>query len=59
MCRIASLFFLQSLIGSMSTDGCDFNNFGTQEVIKYLSSKARHKKENHAIQKEILGEHAP
>ena len=59
MCRIASLFFLQRLKGSMSGDARDFNNIETCTVIKafyFLQDKAP--KEIHAILTEILGEHA-
>ena len=34
MCRIASLFLLQRLKGSMSGDARDFNNIETRAVIK-------------------------
>jgi hypothetical protein len=37
MCRIASLFFLQRLKGSMSGDARDFNNNETRAVIKLFS----------------------
>jgi hypothetical protein len=57
MCRIASLFFLQRLKGSMSCDARDFNNIETRAVIIFfLQGKAP--KEIHAIL-ETLGEHAP
>jgi len=35
MCRIACLFFLQMLKGSMSGDARDFNNIETQDDIKF------------------------
>ena len=60
MCRIASLFLLQRLKGSMPGDARDFNNMETRAVIKFfffLQSKAP--KEIHAILIERLGEHAP
>ena len=60
MYRIASLFSLQRLKGSMSGDARDFNNFETRAVIKLffpLQSKAP--KEIHAILTETLEEHAP
>ena len=60
MCRIARLFLLQRLKGSMSGDARDFNNMETRAVIKFfffLQDKAP--KGIHAILKEILGEHAP
>jgi len=40
MCRIASLFLLQRLKGSMSGDARDFNNIETRAVIKSFSCKA-------------------
>ena len=36
MCRIASLFLLQRLKGSMSGDARDFNNMETRAVIKFF-----------------------
>ena len=36
MCRIASLFLLQRLKGSMSGDARDFNNIETRAVIKFF-----------------------
>ena len=59
MCRIASLFLLQRLKGSMSGDARDFNNIQTRAVIRFffpLQGKAP--KEIHAILIETLGEHA-
>ena len=59
MCRIASLFLLQTLKGSMSGDARDFNNTETRDVINFpppLQSKAP--KEVHANLIETLGEHA-
>jgi len=41
MCRIASLFLLQRLKGSMSGDARDFNNIQTRAVIKFFSTPAR------------------
>ena len=41
MCRIASLFLLQGLKGSMSGDARDFNNIETRAVIKFFFSLAR------------------
>jgi len=38
MCRIASLFFLQRLKGSMSGDPRDLNNMETRAVIKFFIS---------------------
>jgi hypothetical protein len=42
MCRIASLFLLQKLKGSMSGDANDFNNIEKRAVIKifFLQGKA-------------------
>ena len=60
MCRIASLFLLQRLKGSMSAYARDFNNIETRAVIKFFPScKARAPKEIHAILTKTLGEHAP
>ena len=52
MCRIASLFLLQRLKGSMSGDVRDFNNIEMRAVIEcfYLQGKAP--KEIHAILRE-------
>ena len=52
MCRIASLFLLKRLKGSMSGDARDFNNKETRAVIKL----SRRRKEIHAILTETLGE---
>jgi len=57
MCRIASLFVVQRLKGSMSGDARNFNNMETQAGTKFLQGKAP--KEIHAIVTETLGEHAP
>ena len=59
MCRIASLFLLQRLKGSMSGDALDFNNMETRAVIKFFFSARQGAEGNHAIQTETLGEHAP
>ena len=60
MCRIASLFLLQRLKGSMSGDARYFNNIEMRAVIKFfffLQGKAQ--KKIHAILTETLEEHAP
>ena len=60
MCRIASLFLLQRLKGSMSGDERNFNNTETRAVIKFfffLHGKAP--KEIHAVLIETLGKHEP
>jgi len=59
MCRIASLFLLQRLKGSMSGDARDFNNMETWAVIKFPPLQGKAPKEIHAILIETLGEHAP
>ena len=59
MCRIASLFLLQRLKGSMSGDARDFNNIETRAVIKFFLLQGKAPKEIHAILTETLGEHAP
>jgi len=60
MCRIASLFLLQRLKGSMSGEVRDFNNIETRAVIKFLFFlQGKAPKEIHAILAETLGEYAP
>ena len=59
MCRIASLFLLHRLQGSMSVDARDFNNIETRVVIKFFFLQGKAPKEIHAILTETLGEHAP
>jgi len=60
MCRIASLFVLQRLKGSMSGDARDFINIETRVVIKFFFSlQGKAPKETHAILKETLKDHAP
>ena len=60
MCRIASLFLLQRLKGSMAGDARDFINIEMQTVIWYFFSlQGKVLKEIHTILTETLGEHAP
>ena len=59
MCRIASLFVLQRLKGSMSGDACNFNNIEMCAVISFFFLQGKGQKEIHAILTEILQEHAP
>ena len=59
MCRIASLFLLQRLKGSMSGDARDLNNMETRVVIKFLFLQGKASKEIHVILRETLGKHAP
>jgi len=59
MCRIASLFLLQRLKGSMTGNTGDFNNMEMQAVIKFFLLQGKALKKIHAILKETLGEHAP
>jgi len=60
MCRIADLFLLQRLKGSMSADARDFNNMETRAVIKFFPPlQGKTPKEIYAILTETLGEHAP
>ena len=59
MCRIASLFFLQRLKGSMSGEAREFNNIETPAAIKFFFLQGKAPKEIHAILIETLGEHAP
>jgi len=58
MCRIASLFLLQRLKGSMSGDTRDFNNIETRAVIVFFL-QGKVPKKIHTILIETLGEHAP
>jgi hypothetical protein len=62
MCRIASLFLLQRLKGSISGDARDFNNIETRAVIKSPPPpppppppQGKAPKEIHAILIETLG----
>jgi len=60
MCRIASLFLLHWLKGSMSGDARDFNNMEMRSVIRFFFSlQGKALKEIHTILTETLGEHAP
>ena len=59
MCRIASVFLLQRLKGSMSDDARDFNNIETRVVINFFFLQGKAPKEIHDILTETLGEHAP
>jgi len=59
MCRIASLFLLPRLKGSMSGDALDFNNIETRAVKFFFFLHGKAPKEVHAILTETLGEHAP
>ena len=62
MCRIASLFLLHRLKGSMSVDARDFNNMETRAVkfffFKFFFLQGKAPKEIHAILTETLGEYA-
>jgi len=51
MCRIASIFLLQRLKGSMSGDARDFNNVEKRAVIKFIFLQGKAQKEDHAILK--------
>ena len=59
MCRIAILFLLQMLRGSMSGDNRDFNYIETRVVIKFFFLQGKAPKEIHAILTDILGEYTP
>ena len=60
MCRIASLFLLQRLKGSMSGDACDFNNIETRAVIKFfIFLQGKVPKEIQAILTETLSYFLP
>jgi hypothetical protein len=43
----------------MSSDVRDFNNIGTEAVIKFFFLQGKVPKKTHVILKRILGEHAP
>jgi len=58
MCRIASIFLLQRLKGSISGDARDFSNMETRAV-KFFFLQGKAPKEIHNILKETLGEHTP
>ena len=58
MCRIASLFLLHRLKGSMSGDARDFNMV-KQAVIKFFFLRSKATKEIHGILTETLGRYAP
>jgi len=57
MCRIASLFVLQRMKGSISDDARDFNM--ETRAVKSPPLQGMAPKEIHAILTETLGEHAP
>jgi len=59
MCRIASIFLLQRLKGSMSGEARDFNNMRTLAVIEEFFPRSARRQRNSAILTETLGEHAP
>ena len=59
MYRIASLFLLQKLKGSMSGDAHDFNNMATRAAINFFFMQGKAPKEIHTILTETLGDHAP
>jgi len=59
MCRIAGLFLLQRLKGSMSGYARDFNNIETRAVSKFFFLQDKAPKEIHAILTETLGKNAP
>jgi len=59
MCRIASLFLLHRLKGSMSGDAHDFNSIECDLSSSFFKLQSKALKEIHAILTETLGEHAP
>jgi len=59
MCRIASLFLLQRLKGSMSGDARDFNNTEMRVVFKFFFLQGKAQKEIRAVLTKSVGEHAP
>ena len=59
MCRIASLFLLERLKGSLSGDAHDFNKWTRELSSSLFFLQGKTPKEIHAILPETLGEHAP
>jgi len=59
MCRIASLFLLQGLKGSMPGDARDFNKRRELSSSLFFFLQGKAPKKIHAILIETLGEHAP
>ena len=59
MCRIASLFLLQRLKGSMSGDVRDSTTWRRELPSDFFFLQGKAPKEIHAIVTEALGEHAP
>ena len=59
MCRIASLFLLQRLNGSMSGDARDFNNIETRALINFFFLQGKAPKEIHAFLTKTLEGYAP
>ena len=59
MCRIASLFLVQGLKGSMSGDAHNFTNMETRADIKFFFPARQGAEGIHATLTETLVEHAP
>jgi len=59
MCRIASLFLLQRLKGSMLGDARDSTTWRRELSSSFLFLQSKAPKEIHVILTETLGEHAP
>jgi len=59
MCRIARLFLLQRLKGSITGDAHDFNNIETRADINFFPPARKGPKEIYSIPKETSGEYAP
>jgi len=59
MGRIASLFLLQRLKGSMSGDASDFNNMDTRAVIKFFFSVRQGAEGNSCHSDRNIRKHAP
>jgi len=59
MCRIASLFLLQRLKGSMSGDERDIKNMETRSAIGFFFLQGKAPKGIRTILKETLRKHAP
>ena len=59
MRRIASLFLLHSLKGSVSGDAREFNNMETRAIISFFFLQGKAPKKINAILQETLEKHIP
>jgi hypothetical protein len=55
MCRIASLFLLQRLKGTISEDACDFNNIEKRAFINFVPARQGAKKNSRHSYRNIMG----